>query len=122
MHESQKIMHITARDVGEVVVFQIEGEIRRTHVTETTIHQAVKSQLERGKKNILLNFEKVEFIDSFGVGEMLASYTSIQNLGGRMKLTRVPARLSLVFKITWLDHVFEIFDNEKAALQSFAKP
>ena len=114
-------MDIIIRDIGDVVVVDIKGRMRRSSVVEITLHQVVKSQLERGRKNILLNLENVEFIDSFGVGEMLASYTSIQNLGGKIKLTRISRKLGLVFKITWLDHVFEIFDNEAAALQSFNK-
>ena len=115
-------MHITARDTDGVVVFYIEGEVCRSHATKTTLHQVIKSQLEFGKRNFLLNLEKVDLIDSFGVGEILASYTSIQNLGGKIKLTQIPARLNLIFKVTWLDHVLEIFDNETVALQSFVKP
>jgi anti-anti-sigma factor len=115
-------MQITTRDMGDVVVFDILGEIRRTNVVETTLHEVVKSQLERGKRSILLNLENVDFIDSFGVGEMLASFTSTQNLGGKIKLARISRKLGVVFKITWLDHVFEVFDDETAAMQSFAKP
>jgi anti-sigma B factor antagonist len=115
-------MDITLREIGDVVVFDIKGEILRSDVMETTLHQAVKCQLERGRRNFLFNFEHVEFIDSFGVGEMLASYTSTQNLGGKIKLVRISKKLVLVFKITWLDRIFESFDSEAAALQSFAKP
>lgn len=115
-------MEITTRDTGDIVVFDIKGEIRRTNIAETTLHEVVKSQLERGRRNILLNLESVDFIDSFGVGEMLASFTSTQNLGGKIKLTRISKKLGVVFKITWLDHVFEVFDDEAAAVQSFSKP
>jgi len=115
-------MDITIRDIDNIVVLDIKGEIRRSDVMETTLHQVVKCQLERGRRNFLLNFENVEFIDSFGVGEILASYTSVQNLGGKIKLARISKKLSLVFKITWLDRIFESFDSEADALQSFAKP
>jgi anti-sigma B factor antagonist len=114
-------MDITIRDIGDIVVFDIKGEILRSDVMETTLHQLVKGQLERGRRNFLLNLENVEFIDSFGVGEMLASYTSTQNLGGKIKLARISKKLGLVFKITWLDRIFESYDSEAAALQSFAK-
>ena len=114
-------MHITTREVGSVVIFDVTGEICRSHVTEITLHQVVKSQLERGRRNILLNLENVEFIDSFGVGEILASYVSIQNLGGKIKLIRISRRLGIVFKVVGLDRVFEVFDSESAALQSLAK-
>jgi len=112
-------MEITTRDAGHVIIVDIKGEICRSEVGKTTLHEFVKHQLESGRRNILLNFAGVAFVDSFGVGEILASYTSTQNLGGKMKLACVPNKMNLVFKITWLDHVFEIFDNEAAALQTF---
>jgi|WetSurMetagenome_2_1015567.scaffolds.fasta_scaffold29838_2 anti-sigma B factor antagonist len=115
-------MQIATQDVGEVVVIYVSGEIRRSHVKETTLHQAVKSQLERGKRKILFNLEKVDFIDSWGVGEILASYTSIQNLGGKIKLARISRKLDIVLTATWLKRVLEVFEDETAALQSFAKP
>ena len=114
-------MHIATRDAGSAIIFDITGEICRSPATDTTLHEIVKSQLERGRRNILLNLENVEFIDSFGVGEILASYISIQNLGGKIKLIRISRRLGIVFKVVGLDRVFEVFDNESAALQSFAK-
>ena len=63
--------------------------------------------------------EKVGFIDSFGVGEILASYISTHNLGGKLKLTRISKKLYLIFQVTMLTKVLDIFENEDAALQSF---
>ena len=82
-------MEIHAREKENVVIFDIEGEIRRSDVTDVTLHQLVKDQLDVGKRNILLNFKDVEFIDSFGVGEILASYISTHNLGGRLKIAKI---------------------------------
>jgi len=114
-------MDITTRDIGDIVVFDIKGEVVRSEIHKATIHEAVKSQLEQGRRNILLNLENVAIIDSWGVGEMLASYTSIQNLGGKIRLASISRKLEIVFKVTLLDRVFEIFDNEAAALGSFTK-
>lgn len=77
--------------------------------------------MESGKKHILLNFEKVEFIDSFGVGEILASYISTHNLGGKLKLARISKKLFLVFQVTMLTKVLDIAEDEETALQSFFK-
>jgi len=114
-------MVIKTREKGDVVIFDIEGEIRRSDRSEMTVHEMVKDRLESGKRNILFNFEEVEFIDSFGVGEILASYISIQNLGGKFKLARMSKKLYLVFQVTMLTKVLEIFDSEESALQSFIK-
>ncbi|MDP2915566.1 MAG: STAS domain-containing protein [Candidatus Aminicenantes bacterium] len=114
-------MMINKREKNSIVIFDIEGEIRRSDITDVTLHQLVKEQLEAGKKQILLNFDKVDFIDSFGVGEILASYISTHNLGGKLKLARISKKLYLIFQITMLTKVLDIHDEEDSALQSFFK-
>lgn len=114
-------MVINKREKNSIVIFDIDGEIRRSDVSDVTLHQLVKEQLDVGKKQILLNFDKVEFIDSFGVGEILASYISTHNLGGKLKLARISKKLFLIFQVTMLTKVLDIHDEEDSALQSFFK-
>ncbi len=114
-------MVINTREKDDVIIFDIEGEIRRSDISDVTLHQLVKDQLDVGKRNILLNFQDVEFIDSFGVGEILASYISTHNLGGKLKIARISKKLYLVFQVTMLTKVLEIFDEEDNALDSFFK-
>jgi anti-anti-sigma factor len=114
-------MVIDKREKNSVIIFDIDGEIRRSDITDVTLHQLVKDELEQGKKHILLNFEKVDFIDSFGVGEILASYISTHNLGGKLKLARISKKLFLIFQVTMLTKVLDIFDEEDLALRSFLK-
>ena len=114
-------MVIDKRERNNVIIFDIEGEIRRSDITDVTLHQLVKDELDRGKKQILLNFERVDFIDSFGVGEILASYISTHNLGGKLKLARISKKLFLIFQVTMLTKVLDIFDEEDVALRSFLK-
>ena len=113
-------MEINLREKNQVTIFDITGEITRSDFTDTTLHQTVKDLLNEGKRNILLNLDKVEFIDSFGVGEILASFISAQNLGGRLKLSNISKKIYVVFEITMLIKVLEIFDSENIALDSFA--
>ncbi len=114
-------MQIKSREKNDVIIFDIEGEIRRSDIIDLTLHQMVKDQLDVGKRNILFNFKDVEFIDSFGVGEILASYISTHNLGGKLKIAKISKKLYLVFQVTMLTKVLEIFDNEEVALESFFK-
>lgn len=114
-------MEINTRDVNDIAVFEIAGEIRRTDTPGATLHQLVKSSLDRGRRNILLNLKSVEFVDSFGVGEILASYISTQNLGGKLKLSGISKKLYLVFQVTMLTRVLDICETEDAALKSFGK-
>jgi anti-anti-sigma factor len=114
-------MEISAREKNDVIIFDIEGEIRRSDVSDVTLHQLVKDQLDTGKRNILFNFKNVEFIDSFGVGEILASYISTHNLGGKLKIAKISKKLFLIFQVTMLTKVLEIFEDEEVALESFFK-
>jgi len=112
-------MRILSRLKNDIVIFDLEGEIKRSDITDVTLHQLVKEQLDGGRRKILLNFDAVEFIDSFGVGEILASYISTHNLGGKLKLVRISRKLFLIFQVTMLTKVLDIYDEEETALKSF---
>ena len=112
----------TTRLVGDVIVFDIEGELSVTKSPVPTLHELVKAQLGMRERKILFNFEKSGFIDSFGIGQMIATYKSTHDLGGRFKLCRLPEKLILIFHITGLIKIFDIYPTEEAALESFAKP
>jgi anti-anti-sigma factor len=114
-------MTIHTREKDGVAIFDMEGELKRSDVSDVTLHELVKKRLDAGQRSILLNFEKVPFIDSFGVGEILASYISTHNLGGKLKLVRISKKLYLIFQVTMLTKVLDIFDDEEAALRSFLK-
>jgi anti-sigma B factor antagonist len=114
-------MIIKTREIDNVVVFDVEGEIRRTDTAQETLHSLVEAHLDRGRRNVLLNLGGVEFIDSFGVGQILASYISTQNLGGKLKLCKISHKLLLIFQITMLTKVLEIHEDCDRALESFGK-
>jgi anti-anti-sigma factor len=114
-------MEINIREKDDIIIVDIEGGITRSTITDITLHQIVKNQLDIGKRNILLNLEKVDSIDSFGVGEILASYISTHNLGGNIKIVKLPAKYHMVFQVTMLSKVLEIFDEEDQACNSFLK-
>jgi len=112
-------MRIAARQKNDIVIFDLEGEIKRSDITDITLHQLVKEQLDSGKRKLVLNFDGVEFIDSFGVGEILASYISTHNLGGKLKLVKISKKLFLIFQVTMLTKVLDIYEEEETALKSF---
>lgn len=114
-------MIIRTRERDDIVIIDVEGEIKRSEEAGETLHQIIKEQLDAGKRQILINLEKVDFIDSFGVREILASYISTHNLGGKLKIVKISKELYLIFQVTMPTKVFEIFDDEDAALKSFFK-
>ncbi len=112
-------MVIKTREAEKVVIFDVEGEIRRSDIPQQTLHSLIEAQLDRGRRKVLVNLSDVGFIDSFGVGQILASYTSTQNLGGTFKLCGISKRLLLIFQITMLDKVIQIHEDCDRALESF---
>lgn len=114
-------MLIKSREINDITIFDIAGEIRRAEISGMTLHETVKANLAKGGRKILLNFQNVGFVDSFGVGEILGSLISIQNSGGELKLANVTEYLRTVFRITGLIQVLDIHESEQAALAGFAK-
>ena len=112
-------MNIKIRELNNIVIIDIGGDIRQYDVKGVSLYQHVKDQLQAGKRNILINFDKVDFIDSLGVGDLLSSYVSANNLGGKIKLIKVSSKIHLVFRVTLMDRLFEFFEDEEAAIQSF---
>ena len=112
-------MVITTREIGGVVILDIEGDITRSR--PLYLHQVVKTQLNQGKDRILLNYEKMGFIDSSGVGELVSSHTSVNNLGGELRLARISDKLRLILEITGLINVFSVHDSVDAALAGFLR-
>lgn len=117
-----KKMIIASKLTGEVVVFDIQGEFSRVTAEVPTLSELVKSQLSCGKRRILFDFEATGFVDSFGISEILASYISIHDLGGALKLCRVPPKLLLTLKVTGIEKVLPIYPTHEAALTAFALP
>src|SRR5512136_579239 len=113
---------ITSRPSGEVMVFEIKGDLSRLTATVPSLSELVKDQLVIGKSQILLNLEKTGFVDSWGVGELLATYISIRNRGGSLKLCAIPDKLDMLFKITQISKVLTILPTEAAAIEAFAQP
>ncbi len=113
-------MDIKIRERNDIVIIDIGGDIRWSEVREDSLHQHVKDMLKLGKRNLLINFDKVNFIDSLGVGDLLSSYVSTKNTGGKIKLMKVASKIQLIFQVTLLDRLFEFFDDEEAAIKSFS--
>ena len=72
-----------------------------------------------GANNILVNLGNVTTIDSSGIGELVSAYTTVTNRGGKLKLLRLPPKVEDILQITQLMTVFEVFDDEAEALDSF---
>ena len=110
---------LTTRQVGDVTVVDAVGRITlgdgASHFRET-----IRTLLGSGQKKLLLNLAEVSYIDSSGIGEMVSGYTTVANQGGVVKLLNLNKRVKDLLQITKLYTVFEVFDDEPAAVRSFA--
>ena len=110
-------MQIESRKVGDVLVLDFDGKL--TISAGSVAHDAIAQALADGEKKILLDMADVSVMDSSGVGELMASYTSAKNRGVSLKILKLAPRVGEVLKVTQLIGFFEIFEDEKLALASF---
>ena len=85
----------------------------------TASRTAIKRLIEEGKKKILLNLGKVSYVDSSGIGELVSSFTTINREGGQLKLLNLSQKIQDLMTITKLHTVFDVYDDETAALNSY---
>ena len=91
-----------------------------TVAVSAAFREAIQRLLKQGHKNIILNLTELKYLDSSGIGEMVSGFTTVANQGGTVKLLNLTKRVKDLLQITKLYTVFEVFDDEAAAVRSFA--
>lgn len=111
-------MKIGIRQKQGVTILEPKGKIT-IGSGDIALRDSVMETLESGSRNILINLRDVSTIDSSGIGELVAAYTTVTNRGGKLKLVGLPPKVSDILQITQLVTVFEVMDTEEEALASF---
>jgi anti-sigma B factor antagonist len=109
---------MTDRNVNGVDVVDIEGRIVLGEESNA-FREKVKSLLAAGKKKIVLNLAQVSYIDSAGLGTLVATFHSARSQGATLKLTNLGTKFKEVLQVTKLMTVFDTYDTEAAAIASF---
>jgi anti-sigma B factor antagonist len=112
-------MQITERAVGDVMVLDIKGKITLGEGDEQ-LKDKVNSLVNQGQRKMVLNLAGVPYLDSAGLGEVVRAYTTVSRQGGSLKLLNLTKRITDLLSITKLLTVFETFDSENDAVQSFS--
>jgi len=109
---------IEQRVVGHVTILNIIG---RLTIDEAAQHlkESIEGLISRDRLHVVLNLAQVPYIDSGGLGQLVASYGSVKRAGGAMKLLNVNSRNHDLLSITRLVTVFDSFDSEAEAIRSF---
>ena len=111
-------MKASTRQVGGITIVDMSGRITLGEGS-VILRDAIKDLLAKGQKKILLNLGDVSYIDSSGIGELVSAFTSVRNQGGELKLLNLTKKVHDLLQITKLYTVFDIKDEEAAAVQSF---
>jgi anti-sigma B factor antagonist len=111
-------LDVKERQAGDVTILDLRGEVR---IGEGSIalRDAIRNLASAGKKKLLLNLAGVSYIDSSGIGELIANYTTVSRQGGQLKLLKLTDRVQNLLVITKLLTVFDAYDDEAEALKSF---
>ena len=112
-------MKASTRTEGDIVVLSLSGKLMGGPDAES-VRQLIRENLEAGKKQMVIDIGDVSWVNSTGLGILIASHVTISNAGGTVKLSRVSKRISQIFMVTKLHTVFETYDSVEEALQSFA--
>ncbi|HKV34415.1 MAG TPA: STAS domain-containing protein [Pyrinomonadaceae bacterium] len=111
-------LDVKERQAGDVTILDLRGEVR---IGEGSIalRDAIRNLADAGKQKLLLNLAGVSYIDSSGIGELIANYTTVSRQGGQLKLLKLTDRVQNLLVITKLLTVFDTYEDEAEALKSF---
>ena len=111
-------LEVNERQAGDVTILDMSGAVR---IGEGAIalRDAIRGLADSGKKKILLNLAGVNYVDSSGIGELIANYTTVSRQGGQLKLLNLTDRIQNLLVITKLLTVFDSYEDEGEALKSF---
>jgi anti-sigma B factor antagonist len=111
-------MQIEERVVDNVTILDLKGKVTLGEGDEA-LKDKINSLVQQGRNRILLNLGEVPYIDSAGLGQIVRTYTTVTRDGGQLKLVHLTKRIEDLLMITKLLTVFETFDSESEALQSY---
>lgn len=112
-------MQIEEREVGDVLILDLSGKLTIGEGDEL-LKDKINSLIQQGRRKLVLNLEGVPYVDSAGLGEIVRTYTTVSRQGGKLKLVHLTKRIEDLLSITKLLTVFETYDSEQEAVQSFA--
>lgn len=113
-------MKITQREVGTAAILDLNGKLTGGPDADT-FRDVFKSLLDQDKKNIVVNLEKVSWINSTGLGILINNYNTVRRAGGDMVVMHASERIESILYVTKLNLLFKSFDSEDDAVRSFSQ-
>ena len=111
-------LDVRERHAGDVTILDLSGSVRMGEGC-ISLRNSIRGLADGGRTKILLNLASVKNVDSSGIGELIANYTTITRDGGQLKLLNLTEKIRDLLVITKLLTVFDAYDNEAEALNTF---
>jgi anti-sigma B factor antagonist len=111
-------LEISRREKEGVALLDLKGPLTVGEAA-AGLREMLRQLLAEGGRNVVLNLEKVDYIDSTGLGAMMMCYTALQRESGRLVLLNLNRRQLELLVLTKLSTIFEMFDDEQQAVNSF---
>lgn len=113
-------MKIAERQSGDITILDVQGKLLLGEGDEI-FHEAVNRVVEAGRLKLVINMAEVPYVDSSGISELVRTYVTLGKRGGRMTLVSLTRRVHELLSITRLLTVFETFDSEEEAVDSYGQ-
>ena len=110
---------LTTHQKGEVIIVVASGKLTMGEGT-SALRSKIRELVASGSRRIVLNMADVSYMDSSGMGELIAAHTTVTTAGGEIKLLNLAKRVHDLLKLTKLYTVFETFEDEASAVDSFS--
>ena len=111
-------VNVAVREIEGIPVLDLKGRLTAGVFSET-LRDNIALLAHEGKNNLVLNMKQVDYVDSSGLGTLVLCFTTLQQNGGALKLTNLSRRQLELMVLTKLTTVFEVFDDERDAINSF---
>ena len=112
-------MHVEVRKAEDVVIVDLDGKLT-AGLGDQILRETLDELLAEGYRKILLNLSAVTFMDSAGLGELVAGLKTARNLGAELKILKASPRVKSTLQLTRLLPVFDVYEDEGEAIRGFA--
>ena len=110
-------MDISTREKGKVLIFDVQGDLDAK--SASVLKEKINEKITDGKSLILINLSAVPYMDSAGLGVLVSGLKNANRLSGDLRIWGLQDKVKSIFELTRLNKVFQIFEDELAAVSSY---
>ena len=114
-------MKLDLREKEEIAILELSGNLTSSGGDEM-FREAIDTLAGSGRLDILLDCTRLEFMDSAGIGELVAGFRMVEKFGGKLKILKATSQVRKSLTLAKLLPIFEIYEDEQEAISSFSTP